>query len=551
MPTLNWEGLKQAAEWDRADIRRPAFDVAQMVAKTKEAPIWLHIGGGNLFRGFIAPLQQVLLDRGVVEQGIVVVSPYDEEIVQRVYRPHDNLVLLVRLHPDGRQDRTVVASVAESLVGDPAHFADWQRLRQIFTAPSLRMVSFTITEKGYSVTDLTGAWLPDVAADLEQGPAAPRNTMAKVTALAYERYLAGGLPVALVSMDNCSKNGDKLQSAVTAIAEAWAERGWVERAFLDYLTDSDRVSFPWSMVDKITPGPSPLVRDTLADLGVADMDIIRTRRNTQIAPFVNAEVPQYLVIEDWFPNGRIPLADAGVWFTDRDTVEKVERMKVTTCLNPLHTALAIFGCLLGHPSIAATMRDDALRRLVECIGYEEGLPVVANPGIIRPEAFLREVLTQRLPNPYLPDTPQRIATDTSQKMPIRFGETLKAYHARDDLDIRSLRGIPLVIAGWFRYLMGVDDDGAAMPLSPDPMLETLRAPLAGVTWGQPASYTGQLRPLLENERLFGVNLCAVGLADRIERDFLALMAGKHAVRETLARAFAQAAYPGRRGANPS
>ena len=85
------------------------------------------------------------------------------------------------------------------------------------------------------------------------------------------------------------------------------------------------------------------------------MDPITTSRGTFIAPFVNAEIPQYLVIEDIFPEGRPPLEEAGVYMTDRDTVNKVEKMKVTTCLNPLHTALAVFGCLLGDKKISDEM----------------------------------------------------------------------------------------------------------------------------------------------------------------------------------------------------
>ena len=153
-------------------------------------------------------------------------------------------------------------------------------------------------------------------------------------------------------------------------------------------------------------------------------------------------------MEDAFPAGRPPLEKAGVYMTDRATVNRVERMKVTTCLNPLHTALAVFGCVLGYPSIAAEMHDPALAELVRRIGYDEGLPVVTDPGILRPEAFLHEVLTERFPNPFIPDTPQRIATDTSQKIAIRFGETIKAYMASDTLRAADLVGIPLALAGW-------------------------------------------------------------------------------------------------------
>ncbi len=99
----------------------------------------------------------------------------------------------------------------------------------------------------------------------------------------------------------------------------------------------------------------------------------------------------------------------------RETVDKVEKMRVCTCLNPLHTCLAIFGCLLGYTKISDEMKDRELVKLVETVGYQEGLPVVVNPGILDPKEFLDTVLRVRVPNPFMPDTPQRIATDTSQK----------------------------------------------------------------------------------------------------------------------------------------
>ena len=97
--------------------------------------------------------------------------------------------------------------------------------------------------------------------------------------------------------------------------------------------------------------------------------------------------------------------------------------------------------------ISDEMQDEDLRRLVEIIGYKEGLPVVTDPGIIKPQDFIDTVVKVRIPNPFMPDTPQRIATDTSQKLPIRFGETMKAYLASDTLDVNDLKLIPLVHAG--------------------------------------------------------------------------------------------------------
>ena len=156
------------------------------------------------------------------------------------------------------------------------------------------------------------------------------------------------------------------------------------------------------------------------------MDPIKTSSGTFIAPFVNAEKPQYLVIEDNFPNGRPALDKVGVLFTTKEKVDLCERMKVTTCLNPLHTALAVYGCIFGYNLISAEMDDEDLVALVRTLGYkEEGLTVVDDPEILSPKAFIDEVIEQRLTNRSLPDSPQRIATDTSLKVPVRFWSDLK------------------------------------------------------------------------------------------------------------------------------
>ncbi len=242
-----------------------------------------------------------------------------------------------------------------------------------------------------------------------------------------------------------------------------------------------------------------------------------------------------MVIEDAFPNGRPPLDKGGVIFTNRDTVDKVERMKVCTCLNPLHTSLAVYGCLLGYTSIHKEMHDKELTSLIHKIGYDEGLPVVVNPGIIKPEDFIHEVITVRLPNPFMPDTPQRIACDTSQKLPIRFGQTIKAYMNSVDLDAKSLFFIPLVFAGWLRYLMGLDDQGVSFTPSPDPLLAEVQKFTAGISLGDTGPFHDKLKGLLSDEKIFGVNLYDAGLGEKIESLFTELIAGKGAVRNTLVK----------------
>ena len=219
--------------------------------------------------------------------------------------------------------------------------------------------------------------------------------------------------------------------------------------------------------------------------------------------------------------------------TDRDTVNKTERMKVTTCLNPLHTALAVLGCLLGYKRIYEEMRDDDLRRLVEHIGYAEGMPVVTNPVVLDPRAFLDAVLNERLPNPYIPDMPQRIACDTSQKIPVRFGETIKAYIASDSLELSSLRAIPFAIAAWLRYLLAMDDELSPMELSDDPRIPELQEKLADIEIGKPESCAGQLDAILSDDSIFGADLCKAGLSGTVEGFFKQMLAGRGAVRSAL------------------
>ena len=290
------------------------------------------------------------------------------------------------------------------------------------------------------------------------------------------------------------------------------------------------------MIDKITPRPDASVEAMLREDGLQGLEPVITSRKTYIAPFVNAEESEYLVIEDDFPNGRPPLEKAGFLFADRDTVNKVERMKVTTCLNPLHTALAVCGCLLGYDRISAEMKDSDLVKLIRKIGYVEGLPVVTDPGVISPKEFIDTVVNVRLPNPFMPDTPQRIACDTSQKIPIRFGETIKSYLADPKRKVTDLDAIPLAIAAWIRYLLGVNDQGETMEISPDPLLPQLQEALSGVTLGNPDSVQGKLDPILENPTYFAVNLKEAGLAEKVTEYVKKMLAGPGAVRKTLQEA---------------
>lgn len=510
-----------AGEWEAKGYLLPKYDIASVSKKTHEAPTWIHFGPGNIFRAFHAAILNDALNSGRYDRGVIAAECFDYEIIDKTYRPNANLSLLVSLKSSGSVEKKVIASVTESLKADPRFGADWARMCEIFRAPSLQMVTFTITEKGYAVDP----------ADFEKG-LRPALAMGKLAALLYERYQAGRLPLTLQSTDNCSHNGDKVKAGVLAYAQAWSEAGLVPKGFLDYLQDESRIAYPWSMIDKITPRPHKTVQKLLEADGFEDNQPITTEKKIVTAPFVNSEEVQYMVAEDHYTNGRPPLELGGALFTSREVVDQVETMKVMTCLNPLHTAMALFGCLLGYKLISDEMKDEDIRTLVRKLGYKEAMPVVIDPGVLNPEEFIDTVLNQRLPNPFMPDTPQRIATDTSQKLSIRFGETIKRYVSRG-LDMDNLVLIPLILAAYARYLKGIDDFGNAFEPSPDPLLAELQAIVAPLEIGRAGQDFGCLKELFGRSDVFGVDLYEAGLGDRVETMALELFAASGAVRATL------------------
>ena len=513
-------GQLNVAEWEQKGYQLPKFDIKAVREKTAKDPTWVHFGGGNIFRAFPAAILNDALNTGKYDHGVIVAETFDFEVVDKAYAPYDNLSLLVSLQSDGNIEKKVIASVTEALKADP-QFADWQRLVDIFRQPSLQMISFTITEKGYGFND----------ADLARG-LKPVFAMGKVCALLLERYQAGQLPLTVQSMDNCSHNGDKVKAGVFAYAERWVKDGLVPEGFLAYLKDETKITFPWSMIDKITPRPHEKVKELLAADGFEDNNYIETEKHTFTAPFVNAEEVQYLVIEDHYANGRPPLHLGGALYTTRETVDKVETMKVTTCLNPLHTAMSIYGCMLDYTLISAEMQDEDLRAFIQKIGYMEAMPVVTDPGVLNPYEFIGDVLNKRLPNPFMPDAPQRIAMDTSQKLPIRFGETIKKYVARG-LDMKNLILIPLTLAGYARYLKGLKDDLTPFEPSPDPMLQELQQIVAPLEVGKQEQDYSCLKQLYSRKDVFGLDLYEAGLGEQIESMVKELFAGKGAVRQTL------------------
>ena len=531
---LTLEGIKNREAWEMAGITLPGYDVEKVSEKARKEPEWVHFGIGNIFRIFIGGIADGLLEEGVLDRGITCVETFDYDVVDKIYDPYDNLGLSVILHGDGVREYKVLGSLAEAVKAQSSDPEQWNRLKEIFRSTSLQMVSFTITEKGYALQKADGTWLPYVKADIENGPERANGAMAVLVAMLFERYQAGKYPLALVSMDNCSRNGEKLRESVLTMAEEWQKKGFVDADFLAYVSDEQTVAFPWTMIDKITPRPSEQIAADLEKLGVENMQPVITGKKTYIAPFVNAEKPQYLVIEDSFPNGRPALEKGfGVYLADRNTVNLSERMKVTVCLNPVHSATGPLGVVLGYDLFAHMLNtNEDMMKMARMVAYDEGLPVVEDPGILSPQVFVDELFNDRFPNEYLGDTNLRLAVDVSQMVGIRFGETIKAHVAKYG-NASRLTAIPLGIAGWLRYMLAVDDEGRDYELAPDPMNEELQEQLGDIVVGKPETLKDQLKPVLSNERLFFTDLYKARVGEKVEEMFREMIAGKGAVKATL------------------
>lgn len=532
--TDDYKKDKQA--FAKAGIKVPTYSQEEIAKKTLAAPRWVHFGGGNLFRAFHAAIASHLIDAGKLDEGIIVVDTHDDSIIENVYKKFNNRMLRVITKADGSQDRELFAPVADAIYAGPVtdDTSSLEKLKDIFNQASLQLATFSITEKGYALKDAEGNFFAPVAHDIENGPAKPQNNMSLLVTLLLSRFKNGATPIALLSTDNFSENGDKLKDSVLTVAKAWQKNGFVDQDFIDYLSDDSKVSFPLSMIDRITPNPSETVSESLKKDGFEDADLIHTESHTTIASFTNTEEAHYLVVEDKFPNGRPAFEDDGVIMTDRDTVNLADQMKVTACLNPLHTALAIYGTILDFKSISSEVQDPDMKRLILQIGYGEDLPVVQDPKVLSPRDFIDELVNKRLPNPYIPDTPQRIAADTSQKVGIRYGVTIQHYVDDPKRNPADLNFIPLVIATWLRYLMGINDEGEKFQPSPDPLWDDLHAQVADIKFGDTnQDVHDAVKGILSNKSIFGNDLYAVGLGDKIESDFKEMLAGKGTIRKTL------------------
>jgi fructuronate reductase len=520
-------GLNHSKLWKKGGFRLPKFDREKMISATRKNPVWIHFGLKNRHSIFPAILMQRILDNKQAEQGLYVCEAPDAGIADSSHIPYDDVSLLITPDSNGKFIKTVIASVAGCYRCCQTDTADWNELKNIFCRKSLQIASFTIDKEKYEMKDSSGNYKPEYLPDFEAGPSGAELFISRLCALLYERYLYGEQrPIALVSLDDCAQNGinlhseEKLQQAVYSIVSEWVKRELVEDGFWIYVISPNFVSYPWSITDTLL----------LSDQNIPEQFSKGSLNHEDGAV---TEETYYLVIEDTFPNGRPPLEKAGVCFTDRETVSKVERMEKCMCLVPLYGALAVFGCLLGYENMADEMNDRLLNALVHRLAYEEELPVTVNPEIIDPKRYVKEVLDIRLPNKLVSNTPQQFLADMSQHMSTYFGESIKVYHK--ERNIQELKYIPLVLAVWCRCLMGLDDDGVPFDINVFPVPEKARTLTAVQLCSHNAGEMTEeyLSPLLADVSVFGIDLYACGLARRVVQYFNECISGTGAVRAVL------------------
>lgn len=437
--------------------------------RTGEAPEIgiVHLGPGAFFRAFNAVYTDEV--RGDAPWGICAVS-LKSPTARDQLMPQDGVFTAVELGPDG-EARRVIGSIAEVLVApeDPEAVVD------AMADPAVKVVSLTITEKGYGHNPSTGALdpaLPDIAHDLDQ-PGTPQSAVGFICAALDRRRTEGHEPFTVLSCDNLPSNGALAKGVVLDFARR------VSPELADWI--GAKVPFPATMVDRITPATTE-----------ADVARLAEAEGYDDPGMVVHEPFRQWVIEDRFASGRPDWDKAGAQFVE--SVEAHELMKLR-CLNGTHSTLAYLGYLAGHETISDAVADPVFAAMCERLWAKEILPTVPQPEGEDLPAYAAALL-ERYRNPAIRHRTWQIAMDGSQKLPQRLLGTI-----RDNLQAgRVPRGLCLAVAGWMRYAGGVDEKGAPIDVR-DPLAARLRSASEGADTPE-----GKVAALLDVRDVFDAGL---------------------------------------------
>lgn len=428
----------------------------------------VHLGLGAFFRAFGCVYVADAMQAAGGDWGIVGVSLRSPD-TRDALKPQDWAYTSVTLTPDGPQTRVI--DVLNDVLVAPE---DPQAVLDAMCDPGVRIVSLTVTEKGYCHNPATGALNmghPDILYDLTHN--LPRSAPGYLVRALQQRHAAGIAPFTVLTCDNLPHNGALVRGVVLDMARR------IDPALADWIAENGR--FPATMVDRITPATT-------------DEDIKTVEQLTgfhDAAPVMHEPFRQWAVQDDFVNGDRPDLAAAGAQLVD--DVAAFEDMKLRM-LNGTHSALAYLGYLAGHETISDTVADPAFAAYVRHC-WEEIMPAVAAPLGVDLTDYA-DALFDRYANPAIRHRTWQIAMDGSQKLPQRLLGTLRA-----NLDAgRDSPALCLAVAGWMRYVAGKDEAGQPIDVR-DPLADLLRDTATD-------SATSTVAALLSLDQIFPADLAA-------------------------------------------
>lgn len=444
-------------------VQLPQYDRQQLRSRI------VHFGFGAFHRAHQALLTNRVLNAKGGDWGICEISLFSGDVLMSQLREQDHLFTVLEKGADGNQP-IVIGAVHECL---NAKLDSLAVIIEKFCEPQVAIVSLTITEKGYCIDPATGKLDTQNARILHdlENPTEPHSAPGILVEALHRRRERGLTPFTVLSCDNIPDNGHVVKNAVLGMAEKRSPElaKWIET----------HVSFPGTMVDRIVPAATEVsLAEITQELGVEDPCAISCE------PFIQ------WVIEDNFVAGRPEWEIAGVQMVQ--DVLPWEQMKLRM-LNGSHSFLAYLGYLAGFAHVSDCMQDDAFREAARRLMLDEQAPTLRITDVDL--TAYADSLIDRFANPALQHRTWQIAMDGSQKLPQRMLEGVRVHLQRKS----TWPLLALGIAGWMRYVSGVDDAGNAIDVR-DPLSEKIRVLV------ETSSEKGRVKALLALSEIFGSDL---------------------------------------------
>ncbi len=400
-------------------------------------PKIMHFGPGAFFRSFVASLIEDVNQKDVEKWGIIAVSLHSEDTFNKL--AVQDLVFTALSMSNKKKQARMISSISDFIVAKK----DVQSVLNALSDEKIEIVSLTITEKGYhynSGKKELDFGNQNVTYDLGN-PEKPKTAVGFLVAGLRDRYLSGKAPFTVLSCDNLPNNGAVVKKIVIDFAKK------IDPSLAKWI--SKEVSFPSSMVDRITPATND--RDIInfaEEYGVYDPALV-----------IHEEFFQW-VIEDKFPSAKPKFELAGIQIVSK--VELHEKMKLR-CLNGTHSALAYLGYLAGCNTIAECVSDDSIVSYVQYLWEKEIISTLETPEGENLNNYCSKLL-ERYQNPAIEHKTWQIAMDGSQKLPQRILETVSDLLEHQ----RNFQGLALAIAAWMKYVTGKDLNGETIDVR-DPL----------------------------------------------------------------------------------